>query len=99
MCTYGDFEPFGIEVNNWSLLKDETQIKNLKLKLFSNKNMKVTPGLQENLVAINKSATGTLKTTKEWKELQSGKEVIKAAHNYMELCQAIHPMDAGPQST
>ena len=48
ICTYGDFEPWGIEVNNWSLLKDlyhRTQIKNLKLKLFLDKNMKVTPGL------------------------------------------------------
>ena len=66
-------------------LHDRTQIKTLKLKLFSDKNMKVTPGLQEDVVAFDKSAAGTLTTTKEWKELQSGKEAIKAAHNYMEL--------------
>ena len=64
-----------METINQSLLKDlhnRTQIKNLKLELFSDKNLKVTPGLQENLVALDKRNTGTLPTTKEWKELKRG---------------------------
>ena len=68
VCTYGDFEPYGIEVNNQSLFKDlhdKTTIKNLKLKFFSDKNMKVTPSHQQILVAFHKSATGTLTTPKE----------------------------------
>ena len=48
--------------------------------------MKVTPSQQENQVAFDKSATGTLTTTKEVKELQSRNEAIKVAHNHMELC-------------
>ena len=27
----------------------------------------------------------------------SEKDAVKAAHNYMELCRAIHPLDSGPQ--
>ena len=99
VCTYGDYEAYGIEVNNRGLLKDlhNRATKSLRLKIFSDKNMKVTPSQQENLVAFDKSVSGNLITTKEWKELQSEKEAIKAVHNYMELCRAIHPLDSGPQ--
>ena len=99
VCTYGDFEPFGIEINNRGLLKDlhNRATKNYRLKVFSDRNMKVTPSQQENLVAFDKGSSGNLITTKEWKELLNEKEAIKACHNYMELCRAIHPLDSGPQ--
>ena len=99
VCTYGDYEPYGIEINNRGLLKDlhNRAIKNHRLKVFSDRNMKVTPSQQENLVAFDKGSSGNLITTKEWKELLNEKEALKAAHNYMELCRAIHPLDSGPQ--
>ena len=59
--------------------------------------MKVTPSQQENLVAFDKGTSGNLITKKEWKDILSEKEAIKAAHNYMEPCRAIHPLDSGPQ--
>lgn len=99
VCTYGDYEAYGIEVNNRGLLKDlhNRATKGHRLKLFSDRNMKITPSQQENLVAFDKGVSGNLITTKEWKELQSEKEAIKAAHNFMEICRAIHPLDSGPQ--
>ena len=99
VCTYGDYEAYGIEVNNRGLLKDlhNRADKTHRLKVFSDKNMKITPSQQENLVAFDKGTSGNLITTKEWKELLSEREAIKAAHNYMELCRAIHPLDSGPQ--
>ena len=99
VCTYGDYEAYGIEVNNRGLLKDlhNRATKSHRLKMFSDKNMKITPSQQENLVAFDKGVSGNLITTKEWKELASAKEAIKAAMNFMELCRAIHPLDSGPQ--
>ena len=73
------------------------RIYNLKLNPFSNKNMNMTPGLQENLVAFDENDAGTPTTVKEWKELNYGKEEIKEAHSYMELCRAIPLLDTSPQ--
>ena len=99
VCTVGDYEPYGIEINNRGLIKDlhNRGTKSYRLKVFSDKNMKVTPSQQENLVAFDKGSSGNLITTKEWKELANEKEAVKAAHNYMELSRAIHPLDSGPQ--
>jgi hypothetical protein len=99
VCTYGDFEPYGLEVNNRGLLRDlhNRATKSHRLKVFSDRNMKVTPSQQENLVAFDKGTSGNLITKKEWKDILNEKEAIKAAHNYMELCRAIHPLDSGPQ--
>ena len=99
VCTVGDYEPYGIEVNNRGLIKDlhNRATKTHRLKVFSDRNLKVTPSQQENLIAFDKGTSGNLITTKEWKELMSEKDAVKAAHNYMELCRAIHTLDSGPQ--
>ena len=99
LCTVGDYEPYGLEANNRPLLKDlhDRTNKKLKLKHFSDPNLKLIPSQQQNLIAFEKGNTGNLMTTKEWKELTNEREAIKASHNYMELCRAIHPLDSGPQ--
>ena len=99
LCTVGDYEPYGLEANNRALLKDlhDRTNKKLKLKHFSDRNLKLIPSQQENLIAFDKDNTGNLMTTKEWKELTNEREALKASHNYMELNRAIHPLDAGPQ--
>ena len=48
-------------------------------------------------MAFDMGTSENLITTKEWKEFLSEKEALKATHNYMELCRAIHPLDFGPQ--
>ena len=95
----GDYDPLGLEANNRSLLKDlhDRTNKKLTLKHFSDKNLKMIPSQQENLIAFEKGSSGNLMTRKEWKELTNEKEAIKASHNYMELCRSIHPLDSGPQ--
>ena len=99
ICTVGDYDPLGLEANNRSLLKDlhDRTNKKLTLKHFSDKNLKMIPSQQENLIAFEKGSSGNLMTRKEWKELTNEKEAIKASHNYMELCRSIHPLDSGPQ--
>ena len=99
LCTVGDYDPLGLEANNRSLLKDlhDRTKKKLSLKHFSDKNLKLIPSQQENLIAFEKGSSGNLMTRKEWKELTNEKEAIKACHNYMELCRSIHPLDSGPQ--
>ena len=100
ICTVGDYEPYGMEINNKQLIKALHSRSNKttnKLKYFSDPNLKVIPSQQENLITFDKANSGQLLTTKEWKELNSEKEAIKAAHNYCELMRAIHPLDSGPQ--
>ena len=99
VCSLTDGEPYGLEVNNKALIRGmhDRSYKNLKLKFFSDANIKVIPGQQENIIAFDKSNSGQLLTTKEWKELADEKEAIMAAHNYMELNRDIHPLDSGPQ--
>ena len=79
MCTYGDFEPYGLEVNNRGLLRDlhNRATKSHRLKVFSDRNMKVTPSQQENLVAFDKGTSGNLITKKEWKDILSEKETTR----------------------
>ena len=99
VCTVGDFEPFGIEVNNRSLLRDlhNRGYKSLKLKHFTDQNLTVVPSQQDTLLGFEPGSSGRLFTTKSWKEITSTKDAIKAASNYMELSRSIHPLDSGPQ--
>ena len=99
LCTVIDYEPIGLEANNRNLLKDlhDRTTKKLTLKHFSDRNLKLIPSQQENFLAFEKGNSGNLYTRKEWKELTSEREAIKACHNYMELSRSIHPLDAGPQ--
>jgi len=99
LCTVGDYEPFGLEANNRSLLKDlhDRTNKKLSLKHFSDRNLKLIPSQQENLLAFDKGNSGSIMTKKEWKELTNEKEALKASSNYMELFRSIHPLDSGPQ--
>ena len=95
----GDFEPFGIEVNNRPLLRDlhNRGHKSLKLKSFTDANLTVVPNMQDNVLGFEKGNNGRLFTSKAWKEISSTKDAIKAALNYMELYRSIHPLDSGPQ--
>ena len=99
LCTVGEYDPFGLEANNRNLLKDlhDRTNKKLTLKHFSDRNLKLIPSQQENLIAFEKGSSGNLMTRKEWKELANEREAVKASHNYMELCRFIHPLDSGPQ--
>ena len=100
VCSVGDYEPYGLEINNKSLLRglhSRTNKATTKLKFFSNSNLKVIPSQQENLIAFDKANSGQLLTTKEWKELNSEKEAIQGSHNYMEIMRSIHPLDSGPK--
>ena len=79
----GEYDPFGLEANNRSLLKDlhDRTNKKLSLKHFSDRNLKLIPSQQENLIAFDKGNSGNLMTKKEWKELSNEKEALKASSN------------------
>ena len=99
VCTVVDFEPLGLEVNNRGLLRDmhNRGCKSLKLKLFSDCNLKVIPAQQDTVVGFQRGPEGKLLTAKDWKELSCTKEAVKACHNYAEISRALHPLDSGPQ--
>ena len=100
ICSVGDYEPYGLEINNKALIRglhSRTNKNTTKLKYYSNSNLKVIPSQQENLIAFDKSNSGQLLTTKEWKELNSVNEAIQSSHNYMEIMRSIHPLDSGPR--
>ena len=99
VCTVGDYEPFGIEVNNRSLLKDlhKRDNKNLKLKHFTDTNLTMVPTMQDTVLGFERGQNGRLFTSKAWKEIANTRDAMKAALNYMELCRSIHPLDSGPQ--
>ena len=99
LCTVGDFEPLGLEVNNRKLLSDlhNRSCRSLKLKYFSDQNLKIVPAQQDTLVGFERGAGGKMYTAKAYKELNGVKDAIKAVHNYMELNRYFHPLDSGPQ--
>jgi len=99
LCTVGDFEPLGLEVNNRKLLSDlhNRGCRSLKLKHFSDQNLKIVPSQQDTLVGFERGTGGKLYTAKEYKELSGVKEAIKAVFNYSELNRYFHPLDSGPQ--
>ena len=99
VCTVVDFEAFGIEVNNKTLLRDlhDRGHKSLKLKLFTDQNLTIVPTMQDTVLGFTQGASGRLYTSKAWKEISGTKEAIKAGMNYMLLCRHMHPLDSGPQ--
>ena len=75
VCSVGDYEPYGLEINNKSLLRglhSRTNKATTKLKFFSNSNLKVIPSQQENLIAFDKANSGQLLTTMEGAEQWEG---------------------------
>ena len=48
VCTVGDFKPYGLEVNNCTLIGDLQNIGCKALKLFSYANLKVIPSRKRN---------------------------------------------------
>ena len=99
VCTVGDYEPFGIEVNNRPLLKDLHKLdnKNLKLKHFTDANLTLVPNMQDTVLGFEKGQSGRLFTSKAWKDIANTRDAMKAALNYMELTRSIHPLYSGPQ--
>ena len=99
VCGVGDFEPFGIEVNNRKLVKDIHYLgcKSLKLSDFSDVNLRLVPSQQDTFVGLEKGGTGRIYTKKVLKEISNVKESIKAVSNYAELMRMIHPLYSGPQ--
>ena len=98
VCGVGDFEPFGIEVNNRKLLKDIHYLgcKSLKLSDFSDVNLRLVPSQQDTFVGLEKGHSGRIFTKKVLKEISNVKESIKAVSNYNELMRMIHPLYSGP---
>ena len=99
VCAVGDYEPFGLEVNNRPLIRDIHNLgcKTLKLKLFTDINLKVVPSQQDTLIGLERGTSGRMFTRKEWKDISNAREAIKAASNYSELYRFIHPLYSGPQ--
>lgn len=99
VCTVGDYEPFGIEVNNRPLLKGlhKRDNKDLKLKHFTDANLTLVPNMQDTVLGFERGQSGRLFTSKAWKDIANTRDAMKAALNYMELCRSIHPLDSGPQ--
>ena len=99
ICTVGDFEPFGIIINNRRLIRDchSRGCKSHKLRDFSDANLRTVPSHQDTVVGLERGSSGSFITKKAYKELNGIREAIKAALNYMDLMRQLHPLDSGPQ--